>query len=164
MLRMKANTRRMLFVIVAGFMFCARFHPAAAGDAINSQWRLSIAASYNPASDDISWHSVTQIIASDLKASGRFVLIELDRSIDENVHAVPQFDQWRRINTEWLVTGRVTPAANQRFKIEFRLWDVVKGQQVLGQQYFFGLEEADHVTHIIAEAILKRLRDEATPR
>ncbi|WP_423863854.1 hypothetical protein [Bradyrhizobium sp.] len=34
-----------------------------------------------------------------------------------------------------LITGRATQP-DQRLKIEFRLWNVAKGQQRLGEQYF----------------------------
>jgi TolB protein len=78
----------------------------------------------------------------------------------KKIDAVPQFDKWRGIPTGWLVTGHVTPAANQRIKVEFRLWNVIKGEQVLGQQYFLRPEDWRRVSHVIAEVILKRLSDE----
>jgi TolB protein len=72
---------------------------------------------------------------------------------------VPAFDKWRSIHTEWLLTGRVTQP-DHRLKVEFRLWNVIRGTQLLGQQYFLQPEQWRNVSHVIAEAILKRLNDE----
>ena len=87
------------------------------------------------------------------------MLIEPDAPIEGNINAAPAFDKWRGIDTEWLLTGRVTQP-DRRLKVEFRLWNVITGQQVLGQQYFLKPEQWRNVPQIIAEAILKRLSDE----
>jgi TolB protein len=87
------------------------------------------------------------------------VLIEPDSLIVEKIDAVPALDKWRSIHTEWLLIGRATQP-DRRLKVEFRLWNVIKGQQVLGQQYFLQPEQWRNVPQIIAEEILKRLSDE----
>jgi TolB protein len=56
--------------------------------------------------------------------SGR--LIEKIASVD----AVPRFPDWRTINAQALVTGRITRQPDGRLKAEFRLWDVLAGQQL----------------------------------
>jgi TolB protein len=165
MARMNTVTRRALLPIITGLLTYARLQHAAAENDVNknNRRRLSIAASYfsdDPTPDGVSWRNITQIVTADLKASDRFVLIEPDGSIAEKVDAVPQFDKWRGFNTEWLVTGRVTSAPNQRVKVEFRLWDVAKGEHVLGAQYWLGPAERRQVPHAMAEAILKRLSEE----
>jgi TolB protein len=162
---MKPITRRALLLTVAGFVADAGLQHAAAQSDVNknNQRRLSVSdpdSSDDPTPDGPSWHNTTQIVTEDLRASGRFVLIEPRSPIIEKVDAVPQFDKWRGIPTGWLVTGHVTPAANQRIKVEFRLWNVTKGEHVLGQQYFLSPEDWRRVSHVITEAILKRLSDE----
>ena len=161
---MKPIPRRALLAIVAGFVINAGLQHAAALSEVNknTQRRLSISvpdSSDDPTPDGPSWHNITQIVAEDLRASSRFVLIEPDSPIVERIDAVPRFDEWRSIHTEWLLTGRVTQP-DRRLKVEFRLWNVITGQQVLGQQYFLKPEQWRSVPQIIAEAILKRLSDE----
>ena len=161
---MKPIPRRALLAIVAGFVINAGLQQAAAQSEVNknTQRRLSISApdsSDDPTPDGPSWHNITQIVTEDLRASGRFVLIEPDSPIVEKIDAVPRFDEWRSTHTEWLLTGRVTQP-DRRLKVEFRLWNVITGQQVLGQQYFLQPEQWRNVPQIIAEAILKRLSDE----
>lgn len=85
-----------------------------------------------------------------------FRQIEPRTPIAETVNAAPQFDKWRSIDTEVLVTGRVTPASNGRWKAEFRLWDMASGKLLLAQQYSFGPEGPREIPHQIAAAIMER--------
>ena len=52
-----------------------------------------------------------------------------------NPNARPQFDRWRTISAQYLVTGQTTRGNDGRLRTQFRLWDVTRGQQVAGQQY-----------------------------
>ena len=81
---------------------------------------------------------VTQVITANLKRSGLFAPIDPAAYIEKigNIDAVPRFDDWRVINAQALVTGRLTRQGDGRLKAEFRLWDVFAGQQLMGQQYF----------------------------
>jgi len=109
------------------------------------------------ASGEVNARDITEIITSDLKSSGRLVLIESNGLVEENLDAIPQFDKWRGINTDCLVTGRIARMPDQRVMVEFRLWDVVSGNQMIAAQYGLQLENWRRVPHAIAEAILKRL-------
>jgi TolB protein len=82
--------------------------------------------------------AVTQVITSNLKRSGLFAPIDQAAFIDKiiNFDALPQFQNWRTISAQALVTGRMTRQGDGRLKAEFRLWDVATGQPLIGQQYF----------------------------
>jgi TolB protein len=155
--------RRALVAIAAGFIIRLPLHPAAADGGAGHQLRFSIAASDasdNAPAGGLDWPEVSQIITAETTASGRFLPVEPSTPIVENVSAVPQFDKWRSIDTDVLVTGRVTPAPNRRLKVEFRLWDLASRKLLIAQQYFLGPEEPLPVPHLIAAAILKCLRGE----
>ena len=104
-------------------------------------------------------HGVTQIITSNLRRCGLFAPIDPAAYIERiaNVDAVPRFPDWRAINAQALVTGRITRQSDGRLKAEFRLWDVVAGQQVAGQQYFTTPDNWRRIAHIISDAIYERL-------
>ncbi len=72
----------------------------------------------------------------------------------------PQFDQWKMINAQFVVTGRCARGADGRLKTEFRLWDVATGQQVAGQQYVTDAGEIRRVAHIVSDAIFTRITGE----
>ena len=105
---------------------------------------------------------VTQIITSNLKRCGLFAPIDPAAYIEKiaSVDAVPRFPDWRAINAQALVTGRMTRQNDGRLKAEFRLWDVVAGQQLAGQQYFTTPDNWRRIAHIISDAIYERLTGE----
>src|SRR6195952_1996826 len=78
---------------------------------------------------------VAQVITNNLKRSGLFAPIDPAAFIEKisNIDQAPQFQNWKTINAQALVTGRMTPQPDGRLKAEFRLWDVAAGQQLTGQ-------------------------------
>ena len=103
--------------------------------------------------------NVTQVIAANLKRSGLFAPIDPAAYIEKvsNVDALPRFADWRTINAQALVTGRITRQGDGRLKSEFRLWDVASGEQHTGAQYFTAPDIWRRVAHIISDAIYQRL-------
>ena len=69
---------------------------------------------------------VTQVITNNLKRSGLFAPIDQAAYIEKtvNIDAAPNFQNWKTINAQALVTGRMTRQGDGRLKAEFRLWDV----------------------------------------
>ena len=113
-------------------------------------------------SDNDTAVGVTQIITANLKGSGLFLPIDPAAFLEKlaSVDNVPNFPNWRTINAQALVTGRVTRQSDGRLKAEFRLWDVLAGQQLAGQQYFTTPDNWRRIAHIISDAIYERLTGE----
>ena len=114
------------------------------------------------AADGDTARGVTQIITANLRRCGLFAPIDPAAYIEKiaSVDAVPRFPDWRAINAQALVTGRMTRQNDGRLKAEFRLWDVVAGQQLAGQQYFTTPDNWRRIAHIISDAIYERLTGE----
>jgi TolB protein len=112
--------------------------------------------------DNETAQGVSQIIAANLKRSGLFAPIDPAAFLEKiaSVDAVPRFPDWRTINAQALVTGRITRQNDGRLKAEFRLWDVLAGQQLAGQQYFTTPDNWRRIAHIISDAIYERLTGE----
>jgi TolB protein len=106
--------------------------------------------------------AITQIITADLKRSGLFAPIDPSAYLEKitTIDTVPRFPDWRAINAQGLVTGRITRQPDGRLKAEFRLWDVIGGTQLTGQQYFTSPDNFRRIAHIIADAIYERLTGE----
>src|SRR5438309_649980 len=102
---------------------------------------------------------VSQVITNNLKRSGLFAPIDPAAFIEKisNIDLPPQFQSWKTINAQALVTGRMTRQGDGRLKAEFRLWDVTSGQQLTGQQYFTSPEYWRRIAHIISDQIYERL-------
>jgi len=102
---------------------------------------------------------VTQVITNNLKRSGLFAPIDQAAFIERisNPDNAPQFQNWKSINAQALVTGRMTRQSDGRLKAEFRLWDVATGQQLDGQQYFTAPEYWRRISHIISDRIYTKL-------
>lgn len=105
---------------------------------------------------------VVSVVENNLRSSGLFRPIERAAFIDKAAgpDAVPRFEDWRIINAQALVMGRVTPQGDGRLKAEFRLWDVFAGEQIIGQQFFTSPQNWRRVAHIISDAIYKALTGE----
>jgi TolB protein len=105
---------------------------------------------------------ISQIINGNLKRSGLFVPIDPAAFIEKitNTDVAPRFADWRAINAQALVTGRIARQADGRLKAEFRLWDVLAGSQLNGQQYFTTPDNFRRIAHIISDSIYERLTGE----
>jgi TolB protein len=106
--------------------------------------------------------NVAQVVTANLKRSGLFVPIDQAAYIERitDIDTVPRFPDWRAINAQALITGRVTRQSDGRLKIDFRLWDVFASQHLFGQQYFTAPDNWRRIAHIISDAIYQRLTGE----
>lgn len=122
---------------------------------------LPIAVTDFVASGDLG-QRISDVIAADLKRSGLFAPVNKQAFIEKisNPDQAPRFDDWKVINAQALVTGRVTQEGDGRLRAEFRLWDTFAGQQLTGQQFYTQPENWRRVAHIIADAIYERLTGE----
>jgi TolB protein len=105
---------------------------------------------------------MTQVITNNLRRSGLFAPIDPAAYIEKitNIDAVPRFPDWRAINAQALITGRVTRQGDGRLKVEFRLWDVFGGTQLTGQQYFTTPDNWRRIAHIVSDSVYERLTGE----
>jgi TolB protein len=106
--------------------------------------------------------NLSAVITNNLRRSGLFAPIDPNAFIEkiQNIDVAPRFQDWRVINAQGLVSGRVMRQPDGRFKTEFRLWDVFAGTQLTGQQYFTQAENWRRIAHIISDAIYERLTGE----
>jgi TolB protein len=100
---------------------------------------------------------VAGVITNNLKRSGRFAPIDQAAFIERitNIDVQPQFQNWKSINADVLVTGRMTRQGDGQLKAEFRLWEVVSGRALDGQQYLTAPEYWRRIAHIISDQIYK---------
>jgi len=105
---------------------------------------------------------IAQVISGNLDRSGLFAPIapaaHPERNLDIGVQ--PRFDAWKTINAQALVNGHVTVEGDGRLRVDFRLWDVFSGEQLLGLQFTSTPENWRRVAHKISDAVYERLTGE----
>ena len=113
-------------------------------------------------SDGQSARGISQIITANLRRSGLFAPIDpaafIERISDTDV--APRYPDWRAINAQALVTGRVARQPDGRIRAEFRLWDVFGAAQLDGQLYTSVPDNFRRVAHMISDRIYERLTGE----
>jgi TolB protein len=105
---------------------------------------------------------IAQVVSNDLVRSGLFSAVD-PRSFMQDANSLlvqPRFADWRVLNAQALVVGRVEAQPDGRLKVEFRLWDVFAEQQMTGLAYFTVPNNWRRVAHIVSDAIYKRITGE----
>ena len=105
---------------------------------------------------------IAGVVSADLERSGLFRPIDPAAFIEDAaaIAGRPRFGDWRQINAQALVTGRVSAEPDGRIRAEFRLWDTFAEQQMTGLVYVTTLANWRRVSHLISDAIYKRLTGE----
>ncbi|MEH3085834.1 MAG: Tol-Pal system beta propeller repeat protein TolB [Xylophilus ampelinus] len=109
--------------------------------------------------EDQSPQKISAIVRADLERSGRF------RNIDAGADALdetsrPDVAVWRQRSADALAAGSVTRLGDGRYDIRFRLWDVVRGQDLGGQGFVVQPGDLRLAAHRIADFIYEKLTGE----
>jgi len=102
--------------------------------------------------------AVSMVIRADLARSGLFKLLETETPLGEN--APIDFPGWKTRGVDALVTGSVTPAANGRYEVRFRLYDVQKQAALGGLVYLMTEQQGRTTGHRIADYVYEKLLGE----
>ncbi len=105
---------------------------------------------------------ISQVVAADLQRSGLFRSIDPARfpTGSQDVNLQPNFDSWKAISAQALLTGAVISESDGRLRVDFRLWDTYAGEQLLGLQFSAAPENWRRVAHKIADAVYEKLTGE----
>ncbi|MHA1548261.1 MAG: Tol-Pal system beta propeller repeat protein TolB [Alphaproteobacteria bacterium] len=102
------------------------------------------------------------VVAADLARSGLFAPLDRSTFFQTRVGPgeIPRFADWRVINAQALVAGGVALQPDGRLRVDFRLWDVLAGKQITGQQLTTRPDNWRRVAHQVADLIYERLTGE----
>ena len=105
---------------------------------------------------------IASVVSADLERSGLFRPVDPKAFVQTklSMETLPRFGDWRVIDAQALVHGRVTILDDGRLRVEFRLWDVFNEQQMAGLAYFTAPTNWRRIAHIISDAIYKRITGE----
>ena len=109
--------------------------------------------------EDAAPQKISAIIRADLERSGQFRSVDASgEAMDETTR--PDMSVWRQRTADALAGGSVTRLPDGRYDVRFRLWDVVKGQDLGGQGYVVPQADLRLAAHKIADYIYEKLTGE----
>ncbi len=104
---------------------------------------------------------ISLIVEKNLKTSGLFNPLNKDAFLQapDIANLKPRFEDWNLIKAQALVTGRVK-FQNDKLRVEFRLWDVLAGKEMMALAFTTVPSNWRRVGHIITDKVYERLTGE----
>src|SRR5689334_8613836 len=105
---------------------------------------------------------IANVVTNDLAHSGLFRPIAQQAYIQASSAQgdMPNFQNWKAIGAQALVTGRAEAQGGGQVRVEFRLWDVLPQAQLQGTAYTTTVANWRRIAHKIADVIYERLLGE----
>ncbi len=102
--------------------------------------------------------AVSAIVRADLDRSGLVRTQPASAILDER--SIIDLAPWRAQGADALVAGSVTRLADGRFDVRYKLWDAVKGGELLGQSKVVLAADLRLAAHRVADEIYQKLTGE----
>src|SRR5277367_2074997 len=101
---------------------------------------------------------VAQLVGNDLARSGRFKTTDRKDMIEQpHTGAGISFDDWRRLNNDYIVVGQVQPTGPDRYQITFELYNVLTRQRLLGYQFSANKAGLRIASHQVADMVFEKI-------
>ena len=104
---------------------------------------------------------ISKVIEKNLKTSGLFNPLDKNAFLQapDIAHLKPRFEDWNLIKAQALITGKVKNV-DDKLRVEFRLWDVLAGKEMMALAFTTVPNNWRRVGHIITDKVYERLTGE----
>ncbi len=104
---------------------------------------------------------ISSVVENNLKSSGLFNPLKKEAFLQKPdiAHLKPRFEDWSLIKAQALITGEVK-YDNEKLRVEFRLWDVLAGKEMMALAFTTVPDNWRRVGHIITDKVYQRLTGE----
>ncbi len=104
---------------------------------------------------------IAEVVENNLRQTGLFNPLSRKAFLQKPdiAHLKPRFEDWALIKSQALITGKIS-YKNEKLKVEFRLWDVLAGREMLALAFTTVPNNWRRVGHIISDKIYERLTGE----
>ncbi|MFC4307827.1 Tol-Pal system beta propeller repeat protein TolB [Steroidobacter flavus] len=100
---------------------------------------------------------VAEVVAADLRRSGRFAPLDRKEMIDRPTQGDQiRFQDWRYLKTDFIAVGKLMPEG-QGFAANFELYNVLTGQRLAGQRLTANANSMRALAHRISDIIFEQL-------
>ena len=101
---------------------------------------------------------VAAVVAADLDRSGQFRTLPQAQIVEKPTRGTEiQFPTWRALKQDYIVVGRVVDAGDGAYRVEYELFDVAKGERMLGLAMTARSNAMRDVAHQMADAIYEKI-------
>jgi TolB protein len=101
---------------------------------------------------------VAQLVSEDLARSGRFRTTDRKDMIEQpHTGTGISFDDWRRLNNDYMVVGQIQPLGPDRYNITFELYNVLTRQRLLGYQISANKPGLRLASHQVADMVFEKI-------
>ncbi|MET0290647.1 MAG: Tol-Pal system beta propeller repeat protein TolB [Pseudoxanthomonas sp.] len=101
---------------------------------------------------------VSQVVRADLDRSGTFRSLAESAIVEKPVRGSEiQFPTWRALKQDYIVVGRVLDGGAGAYRVEYELYDVAKGERLLGLAMTARSSAMRDVAHQMADAIYEKI-------
>ena len=101
---------------------------------------------------------LSDIVRADFQLSGQFNIVS-----EASMLSLPsarddvEFSEWKQSDTDYLLIGNVNRGDNNRFTIEFSLFDILGERRVTSKIYSFNSEAYRSMAHLIADEVYQEI-------
>lgn len=101
---------------------------------------------------------IAEVVRNDLNRSGQFRGLPVDQMAAKPTRGSEiSYPDWRALNQDYIVVGRVADAGAGSYRVEYELFDVAKQQRLLGFALTARSNAMRDVAHQIADAVYEKI-------
>ena len=102
--------------------------------------------------------NVAGIVSNDLRLSGEFSPLPSTQLLSFPSKAAEVFlSDWSRLGISYLVIGRITQSDDGKYKVAYRLFDVVGQHSVMAAEVTGGPDQLRSIAHSISDAVYEKI-------
>ena len=127
---------------------------------------MPIAVSYFSSDEDLEnlnlHKNIPNLISNNLINSGLFKLLDRDAYMQSPEQLInrPKFRDWRIIDAQALISGKIIKKDNEKISVSIELWDVYGEKRMFGLSLSSKVKSWRRISHIISDKIYERLTGE----
>ena len=119
--------------------------------------------SYDEELENLNLHkNIPNLISNNLINSGLFKLLDRDAYMQSPEQLInrPKFRDWRIIDAQALISGKIIKKDNEKISVSIELWDVYGEKRMFGLSLSSKVKSWRRISHIISDKIYERLTGE----